>query len=34
MLIQNYKTDALRSFRGYKKLAERAMEQVSGIYRE
>ncbi|MFL6466976.1 MAG: DUF1572 family protein, partial [Pyrinomonadaceae bacterium] len=29
MFIENYKVDALRSFRSYKKLAERAIEQVS-----
>lgn len=28
-ILQNYHTDALRSFRNYKKLAERAVEQVS-----
>jgi hypothetical protein len=27
--IKNYKADALQSFRNYKKLAERALEQVS-----
>lgn len=29
-LIHNYRADALRSFRNYKHLAERAIEQVSG----
>jgi hypothetical protein len=29
-IIQNYLKDALASFRNYKKMAERAMEQVSG----
>jgi hypothetical protein len=29
MFIENYKGDALRSFRSYKKLAERAIQQVS-----
>ena len=28
-MIDNYHADAVRSFRSYKKLAERAMEQVS-----
>jgi hypothetical protein len=28
-IIENFKTDALQSFRNYKKLAERAIEQVS-----
>src|SRR5215203_4582554 len=28
--IENYKTDTLEAFRNYKKLAERAIEQVSG----
>ncbi|HEY0459970.1 MAG TPA: DUF1572 family protein [Pyrinomonadaceae bacterium] len=28
--IENYKTDILEAFRNYKKLAERAIEQVSG----
>jgi hypothetical protein len=28
-IIENYKADALQSFRSYKKLAERALEQVS-----
>jgi hypothetical protein len=28
-IIENYKADALQSFRNYKKLAERALEQVS-----
>lgn len=28
-IIENYRTDALRSFRNYKKMAERAIEQVS-----
>src|SRR5215813_10713447 len=27
-IIQNYKSDALQSFRNYKKLAEKAIEQV------
>ena len=29
MFIDNYKTDALQSFRNYRKMAERAIEQVS-----
>lgn len=29
MFIENYKTDALRSFHNYKKMAERAIEQVN-----
>src|SRR5829696_5352574 len=29
MFVENYKADALRSFHNYKKLAERAIEQVS-----
>ena len=29
MFVENYKTDALQSFRNYKKMAERAIEQVS-----
>ena len=29
MFVENYKTDALQSFRNYKKMAERALEQVS-----
>lgn len=28
-IIENYHADAIESFRNYKKLAERAMEQVS-----
>src|SRR6187399_1406333 len=28
-IIENYKADTLQSFRNYKKLAERALEQVS-----
>ncbi len=28
-IIKNYQTDAIRSFRNYKKMAERAMEQIS-----
>ena len=28
-IIENYHADALESFRNYKKLAERAIEQVS-----
>jgi len=28
-IIENYHADALKSFRNYKKLAERAMDQLS-----
>ena len=28
-IIENYRADAIQSFRNYKKLAERAIEQVS-----
>jgi hypothetical protein len=28
-MVENYRSDALTSFRNYKKLAERAIEQVS-----
>lgn len=30
-IIENYKADALQSFRNYKKLAERAIEQVTDV---